>query len=74
MTIRQIFLPGAVMLVAALLWLSPTAHADEEACGNHGTSVTFVESPTEAAIRAKKEEKLVFILHVSGNFETPEYT
>jgi hypothetical protein len=43
-------------------------------CGNHGTSVEFLASPQEAAVQAKKEQKLVFVLHVSGHFETPEFT
>ena len=43
----------------------------EGACG---TAVEFVDSPKEAAALAKKEEKLVFILHVSGHFEDPRFT
>ena len=46
----------------------------EETCGDYGTSVTFVESTAEAAKQALKEEKLVFVLHVSGNFEASEFT
>ena len=42
--------------------------------GSCGTSVEFVETPKEAAVQAKKEEKLVFILHVSGHFEDPRFT
>jgi hypothetical protein len=42
--------------------------------GCHGTSIDFVGSPSEAAKQAKKEEKLVFVLHVSGNFEDPRFT
>ena len=42
--------------------------------GSCGTSVEFVDSPKEAAALAKKEEKLVFILHVSGHFEDPRFT
>ncbi len=42
--------------------------------GDFGTAVQFVKTPQAAADRAKKEEKLVFVLHVSGNFETPEFT
>jgi hypothetical protein len=45
-----------------------------ETCGQHGTSVNFLASPSEAAQKADKEQKLVFVLHVSGNFETPEFT
>jgi hypothetical protein len=43
-------------------------------CGSFGTSVEFVDTPSEAATKAKKEEKLVFVLHVSGNFEDPRFT
>lgn len=42
--------------------------------GDFGTSVLFEDSPKDAAAKAKKEEKLVFVLHVSGNFEDPRFT
>ena len=44
-----------------------------EACG-HGTKIHFVDTPKEAAAQAKKEQKLVFVLHVSGHFEDPGLT
>jgi len=47
--------------------------ADSEATC-HGTAVNFVNTPSEAAQQAKKEEKLVFVLHVSGQFEDPGIT
>ena len=40
----------------------------------HGTNVEFLDTPSDAAKKAKKEQKLVFILHVSGNFEDPKFT
>jgi len=43
-------------------------------CGKHGTSLEFVATPSEAATQAKKEGKLVFVLHVSGHFEDPRFT
>jgi hypothetical protein len=43
-------------------------------CGKHGTTVVFEDSPTDAAKKAKKEEKLVMVLHVSGIFEDPKLT
>jgi hypothetical protein len=46
----------------------------EATCGSHGTRVDFVDTPGQAAKIAKKEEKLVFVLHVSGNFEDPRFT
>jgi hypothetical protein len=45
---------------------------EKEAC--HGTSVEFLDTPSEAAKQALKEKKLVFVLHVSGNFEDPRFT
>jgi hypothetical protein len=33
-----------------------------------------VPTPTDAAMQAKRDEKLVLVLHVSGHFETPEFT
>jgi hypothetical protein len=46
----------------------------DAACGSYGTAVQFVSNPSEAAQLAKKEEKLVFVLHVSGLFEDPKLT
>ena len=45
-----------------------------ETCGDYGTSVHFEKSPKEAAKKALKEEKLVFVMHISGLFEEPDYT
>jgi hypothetical protein len=42
--------------------------------GSCGTAIEFVDTPKEAAAEAKKQEKLVFILHVSGHFEDPRFT
>lgn len=47
---------------------------DAETCGDYGTSVHFEKSPKAAAARAAKEEKLVFVMHISGLFEEPDYT
>ncbi len=43
-------------------------------CGEYGTSVHFEDTPADAAKQAKKDEKLVMVLHVSGHFENPEFT
>jgi hypothetical protein len=48
--------------------------AEGATCGSYGTTVDFVDTPSEAAKLAKKGEKLVFVLHVSGNFEDPRFT
>ena len=55
----------------------PACAADKETegvCRTFGTHVEFVSTPSEAARQAKKDEKLVFVLHVSGNFENPRFT
>ncbi len=66
----------AAGLLAACL-LAPARAADKSpasTCGEYGTSVHFEKTPSDAARRAVKEEKLVFVLHVSGDFENPEFT
>jgi hypothetical protein len=60
------------LAVAAAVGFAPAARAGE-ACG-YGTAVEFVDSPREAAALARKQEKLVFVLHVSGHFEDPQFT
>ena len=50
----------------------PADKDDESSC--HGTALHFVATPSEAAQQAKKEQKLVFVLHVSGHFEDPSLT
>jgi hypothetical protein len=39
-----------------------------------GTRLEFAVSPAEAYRKARNEKKLVFLLHVSGQFEKPEFT
>jgi hypothetical protein len=80
--VRRIFLFTAGFLPALALLGAPAGatppgsvpKAPETSCGNYGTSVQFVKTPSEAARQALKEEKLVFVLHVSGLFETPDFT
>jgi hypothetical protein len=40
----------------------------------YGTSVLFLGNPVEAAETARRESKLLFVLHVSGNFEDSCFT
>jgi hypothetical protein len=48
--------------------------SDKPTCGDHGTNLHFEASPSDAARKALKEEKLVFVLHISGHFEDSDYT
>ncbi len=38
------------------------------------TALTWAKSPAEAADKASRDGKLVFLIHVSGNFEDPGFT
>ena len=67
--------------VLAFLLVPPFAAAQDDPpectdCGNetYGTTIQWMGSPAEAAKKAKEEKKLVFVLHVSGNFEDPKFT
>jgi hypothetical protein len=76
------FTAAALWLVPLLGWLGGAGQATESAkpqaapscSGDYGTSIEFDDTPQEAAKRALKEEKLVFVLHVSGHFEDPKLT
>ena len=59
--------------MAALALLAVPAAAGETTCG-HGTKIDFMDNPKEAAAAARKAEKLVMVLHVSGHFEDPGLT
>jgi hypothetical protein len=39
-----------------------------------GTRLVWATSPESAAVQAQREGKLLFLLHLSGNFELPEFT
>ncbi len=45
-----------------------------ENCDTYGTKVHFQPAPAMAFKKALADNKLVFILHVSGNFEDPQFT
>ena len=65
--------------LAAGLCLALTSPAIVQAeskpsCSGHGTTIDFFDTPKEAAAQAKKDGKLVMVLHVSGNFEDPRFT
>lgn len=77
------WIPGAAILGLVLAAgpapaRNPSPPKDPErsatCAGDFGTSIEFMRSPAEAARWAKKEGKLVFVLHVSGHFEDPRFT
>jgi hypothetical protein len=42
--------------------------------GTLGTLVAWADTPAEARAKARDTDKLVFLMHVSGNFEKPGFT
>jgi hypothetical protein len=46
----------------------------EPSCATYGTSVHFLNSQAAAARQARADKKLLFLLHVSGNFEEARFT
>ena len=41
---------------------------------NLGPNIQFVKDPPEAFLQARKEKKLVFFMHLAGNFEDEKFT
>ena len=64
------------IVAATVLFAAPIAQENCGKCGtkSYGTSVVWAGSPSDAAKKAKEEQKLVFVLHVSGYFEDPKIT
>jgi hypothetical protein len=78
---RRVLGGTAAGLLALLLTSGATGQTKQspksegEVCtGDFGTSVHFLKTPSEAARQALKDQKLVFVLHVSGDFEDPDFT
>ena len=68
-----------IFIASGLLALITTANGlavdkPVASCGAFGTAVQFVATPSDAARQARQEQKLVFVLHVSGHFEDPRFT
>jgi len=67
-------LPALSIFAVLTAFACSFATAGEEVCGEYGTSVIFADSPADAAKQALKDEKLLFILHVSGLFDDSDFT
>jgi hypothetical protein len=66
--------PPAPLLAGPAPGGCPVPAGPASAPQNYGTRVSFVASPAEAEQLAGKEQKLVFVLHISGNFEDSHFT
>jgi len=57
-----------------LVDLRPDVGSPKPVTQKFGTALSFHTSPGEALRLARIESKLVFLLHVSGNFEDAGFT
>lgn len=53
---------------------SEIAGVEVEACQTFGTAVKFTRTAHEAMVRANHEDKLLYVLHLSGNLEDDGFT
>ena len=65
---------AAVALVGLSTAWAASPATKPATCGEYGTSIQFEKSPSDAAKKALKDEKLVMVLHISGYFEDPDFT
>lgn len=65
---------GPAALLSALALPERIAAPQAEAARKCGTKVAFLDSPAEAAHKALEEQKLLFVIHLSGNFEDAQFT
>ena len=67
--------PGNLALAADAAENLPATPPNKLVKDRHlGTQLTWAASPEAAALEAQREGKLLFLLHLSGNFELPEFT
>jgi hypothetical protein len=62
--------------VAPAVVAAPAAPVEKPAvcAANLGTAIQFVKDPPEAFRQARDEKKLVFMIHLAGNFEDKAFT
>jgi hypothetical protein len=54
--------------------ISVEKHTQKTTCEKFGTKIVFLRNPLDAFRKAKEENKQVFFVHLSGNFEDQEFT
>lgn len=64
----------SVQKPVAKIDVPPAAKPVPDGCKTHGTAVHFTRSTHEAMKQAKAKDKLVFVLHLSGNIEDDGFT
>ena len=70
----RLLAPGLRMRPGELPASEQTVTAAAIAFENFGTQLAFAATPAEAAREAVKERKLLFTVHLAGNFEDCKFT
>jgi len=76
----RVFLVMGAVAVSSLIVRAGSAEEERQAdceCKSpqpHGTLIRWNSDMAAAAERARKESKLLLVLHLSGNFEKEEFT
>jgi hypothetical protein len=66
--------PGPPEVADSAVLQLAAAQGKGTTCQQYRTAVNFYDSPAEANKKAREDGKLVFVLHVAGNFEEPGFT
>lgn len=66
--------PDPAPVVVPVPVVEKPAPPAKEQIGKYGTTIDFIDDPIEAADKAMKNRKILFVLHVSGDFEDPGCT
>jgi hypothetical protein len=64
----------AIATTSAVADSAPDPACSQRVRESYGTAIEFLSQPTEAARQALHDNKLLFLLHVSGNFEEAKFT
>jgi hypothetical protein len=65
---------GAMFLISGHASNAAKPSEKSTCSGDYGTNVHFESTPSDAAKKADKEEKLVLVFHISGHFEDSDFT
>ncbi len=64
----------SLSLVLALFGVATSQAAEPSSCGHHGTALQWTADTNAAFSQARKQSKLVLVLHLSGNFTKSTFT
>jgi hypothetical protein len=70
--IRELAVAAPLQQIAPIE--APPAAPQPAACSTLGTQITFLSHPPDAFRQAARENKLVLMVHLSGNFEDQAFT